>query len=218
MKPNESQLKKIRKLGSAALPEVEAEDLEIHQFIATDNFVARSRRKWAIPALDTIAKMLPGLPLMVDHDWYSTKSIVGVVVETSIIKATEIPIDFFHPQNTEHNYKIYAEEGYHAVLATIAIPTGSQINQGLQIGAISFVSIGGFKPTDLIDPVTGLSFDDPANKFHPPYPYWDDDKYTAPYAIRADTSDMAELSLVPIPDVPRAKLITVELKGLFNVN
>lgn len=217
MRPTEEQLRKIHSIASAALPLVEPESVAVHKFIAADNLIARSKRAWSSQAVETIARMLPGRPFMADHSWGLISAIQGVVIDSQVLSTPHIPRQFL--DNHKNNNEIFAKEGYKAAIATIAIPSASPLNSGLQIGAINTVSIGGFRPTDLLNPENGASFFAEANKGkrRPPLNGWADDEKTTAYAIWPDTSDMGELSAVVIPDNPRAQLITQELKDLFQL-
>jgi hypothetical protein len=210
--PTPEQLLKIQSLGSAALPQVSSDDLEIIPFIATDNLVARSLTKWALPALDTIAKLLPGLPFQLNHNWSEIGTITGLVFEAKVLALNQIPAELLQYPHNDH---IFQTEGYYPIIAHIAFPKTSTLLAGIQLGALTTVSIGGFKPTAYHCPWCNVPFDDPECPHVPPAWWRDDSTYTAPYIIRADTSDLGELSLVTIPDVPGAKTILNKYKDLY---
>ncbi len=193
---------------------VSANDLEIIPWIATDNLVARSLTKWALPALETIARLLPGLPFELNHDWESIEKITGLVFEAKVLALNQIPAELLqHP----HNERIFQTEGYHPIICNVAFPKTSTLLAGIQLGALASVSIGGFRPTEYICPYCNIPFDDPECPHFPPAWWRDESAYTAPYIIRADTSDLGELSLVTIPDVPGAKTILNKYKDLYQI-
>jgi hypothetical protein len=192
---------------------VEATAIEVVPFIATDNLVARSRTKWALPAIDTIAKLLVGKSFELNHDWDDVGSIVGVVFNTKVLHLNSVPEAYLLQQKSSD---VFQSEGYHPVIAEVAFPRTSTLLSGLQLGAVPNVSIGYFLITDLICPWCETSFSDYEDCPHvPPSPWYSDYSLTAPYAIRADTTDMGELSSVVIPDVIGAQMITNQYKAIY---
>lgn len=212
MQPTPDQLDKIHSYGSAALPTY-SEEIEVIPFIATDNLVARSRTKWSLAALDSIAAKLPGLPCQLNHDWEEVGTIVGLVFEAKVLPLDRIPQELLSVNH--YNPTIFNSEGYHPCIAHVAFPRTSSLLSGIQLGAINSVSIGGFKPTDYHCPICNTSFDDPDCPHVPPSYWRQDSTTTAPYIIRTDTTDLGELSIVTIPDVPGAKTILNKYKELY---
>jgi hypothetical protein len=175
--------------------------------------IARSRTKWALPALDTIARLLVGKPFELNHDWDDVGAIVGVVFDARVEHLSSVPAPYLLQKKSSD---VFQDEGYHPVIAEVAFPRTSSLLAGLQLGAVPNVSIGYFVTTDLICPWCDISFSDYENCPHvPPHPWWSDNAMTAPYAIRADTTDMGELSSVVIPDVIGAQMITSQYKTLY---
>jgi hypothetical protein len=192
---------------------VEASEIEVVPFIATDNLVARSRTKWALPALDTIARLLVGKPFELNHDWDDVGAIVGVVFDAKVLHLSSVPAPYLLQKKSSD---VFQSEGYHPVIAEVAFPRTSTLLSGLQLGAVPNVSIGYFTTTDLICPWCETSFNNYDDCPHiPPSPWWRDCSTTAPYAIRADTTDMGELSSVVIPDVIGAQMIKTEYASLY---
>jgi hypothetical protein len=216
MKPTEEQITVIRNYGSAALPAVNGESLEIVPFIASDNFVSRSKRKWAIAGLDSIAKMLPGLSFMLDHDWEEVDSIRGLIFSAKRLQLNSVPAEILSAAGNEAlNRQVFNTEGYSPVVIEVAFPATSQLLSGLQLGAIGRVSIGGFNATEITCPHCDTSFKNPKCPHYPPSRWWPDDPDTSDYAIWENTNDMAEASLVTIPDVPGAIAILNKYKELY---
>jgi hypothetical protein len=216
MKPTDQQLKTIRGYGSAVLPEVNSEELEIVPFIASDNFVSRSKRKWTIQALDSITRLLPGLSYQLDHDWDEVDTVRGLVFEAKRLQLDSVPYEILAAAGNEDlNRTVFSSEGYSPVIAHVAFPATSQLLSGLQLGAIGRVSIGGFMATDVCCPECDTSFRNPKCPHYPPSRWWPDDPDTTDYAIWQDTTDLCELSLVTIPDVPGAQTILNKYKDLY---
>jgi hypothetical protein len=191
---------------------VTAEEIEVVPFIATDNLVARSRTKWPLPALDKIAQLVVGKPFELNHDWDDVGAIVGVVFSAEVLHLERVPEAYLLQKGSRD---VFQDEGYHPVIAQVAFPRTSTLLSGLQLGAVPNVSIGYFKVTDLICPWCDVSFYDEDCPHVPPSPWYSDYSLTAPYAIRADTTDMGELSSVVIPDVIGAQMLTNQYKSIY---
>ena len=215
MQPTPEQLAIIQGFGSAALSLVTAAEIEVVPFIATDNLIARSRTKWALPALESIATLLVGRSFMLDHDWEEVENITGLVFQAEVLHLNQIPQEYLRPKG---NQELFIKEGYHPVLAWVAFPRTSSLLSGLQLGALQNVSIGYFVVDELICPHCEVSFWDADCPHVPPSNWWRDGISTAAYAIRPDTSDMGELSLVSIPDVPGAQMILNKYADLYAIS
>jgi hypothetical protein len=211
VEPTAAQLQKIQSYGSAALPSVA--EIEVIPVIATDNFCARSLTKWSLPALNTIASKLPGLPCQLDHNWSEVGTIVGLVFEATVLSLDRVPQELLSANR--HNAQIFSSEGYHPVIAHVAFPKTSSLLSGIQLGALNSVSIGGFTVTDYHCPWCNVSYSDPDCPHVPPAWWRQTTSNTAPYSIRVDTDDLGELSIVTIPDVPGAKIILNKYKELY---
>ena len=135
-----------------------------------------------------------------------------MVFEAEVLHLNQIPREYLRPKG---NQELFIKEGYHPVIALVAFPRTSSLLSGLQLGALQNVSIGYFVVDELICPYCETSFWDSECPHIPPSNWRSDSLFTAPYAIRPDTSDMGELSLVTIPDVLGAQMILNKYKDIY---
>ncbi len=151
---------------------------------------------------------------MLDHDWDEVDSITGLVFQAEVLHLSQVPQEYLRQKG---NSELFIQEGYHPVLAWVAFPRTSSLLSGLQLGALQNVSIGYFVCEELFCPHCEVSFWDPDCPHVPPSPWWRDRLCTAAYAIRPDTSEMGELSLVSIPDVIGAQLVLNKYADLYAI-
>lgn len=212
------QLAKINSFGSAGLPPYEANDLTAISFIATNNLIGRNQGKWSINTLKQIANLLPGISQTCNHDWYEIEDIQGVIFEATVFKSETAPsrlIDI--GGNGAINRQIIDQEGFAACLYKAALPSSNMVLSGLRLGSISKVSIGGFCGASYICPLCNVAFEDPDCPHYMPWDAQDAaDKRYAPYFLRDGAWDLGEVSLVLIPNIPGAGIITREDADFYN--
>ena len=212
---SEADYKKVLKYGAADLTPPDREALASFRVIFADNLVGRSQMTWAHDALKSIASRLPGCPFTVDHDWEEVSKTIGVIYDATVLGLPSAPDKFIDTHAADINREIIKKDGYKPVIGKVAIYDGDEALAMLSIGGGTKVSIGGFRVTDLWCPICDTSFFDEACPHVPPSPWYEDDEDTAPYAIRVDTTDMGETSLVLIPNAPGAGVVTNDIAEFF---
>lgn len=204
------QLVLINRYTPASMPPVEAEEVVSVTFIATDNLLTRSLGKWSEEDLDAIARLLPGLPFTLDHDWSDVAKSQGIVYDARVIRSTTAPAGAMdRAGNSSQNQEIVKREGYITVEADVAFPVTSPVLSGLKFGLIGNVSLGGFVYSDVLCPICKTSFDDKHCPHYVPDRGWgaESDENVAPYFIRQGVYDLGELSIVLIPNIPAAGVV-----------
>jgi hypothetical protein len=218
MKPTDKQYRKISEFLSADLEHPGPDDYEIVRFIASDNLLTRSFAKWDLPELANLAKLLPGCTFTLDHDWDSVGKIQGLIFDSYVQELTPDPLVVNAADNGKTNKKIIKSEGYFGTIIEVAFPSFGEILSHLRYGVARFVSIGGFLFKDRICPLCEVSFDDPSCPHIIPDPWWGffpgaivDGLEVAPYFVRSQLLDVGEVSLVLIPNLPGAKILSKQL-------
>lgn len=210
--PSEKQLALINTfLPSGAPPLTQSEVITV-PFVAADNLVNRSLDRWDIPSLAAMAKLLPGLPSLLDHDWDDVSKTWGKIYNAQLVRTQDASREVLdRAGNLSANQQIAAQEGLAQVVCEVFAPADSPVIQALKSGLIGGMSTGGFRFTDYHCPLCNSSFSDAACPHVPPDPYWGllpgEDSSIAPYAIRVGLFDMGEASVVTIPNLPNAGVI-----------
>lgn len=223
--PTPEQLKLIQNYsGLAGLPPLDQDDVFVVPFVAANNLINRSFQRWPSKELSKMVSLLPGNPLMFDHDWDSVKAIKGKIFDAKIVKS-QPPKDYLdagagtNNQNAEYNRKIIAEEGYVEAIAYVYFNAEySELLEDIYMGTLNNTSVGGYEFSDFFCPLTNTSFDDPSCNYLIPDPSWGilpgqvyetgmgDQMTVAPYADRVGLSDIGELSIVTIPRNHKAQV------------
>ena len=223
--PTKRQMELISSLSVPHLGEVSADELAVVSFIAADNLMNRSASKWDLTALKKIPNMLKkGLPLMLNHDWDNISSIAGIIFDGKTVRSAntdgrELNRIISLSGAEQFNREIILNEGYWTAQVSAAIPLNTfdyvqktyvenPILRGIRLGYYRFVSCG-FHMYELHCPLCNTSFMDRKCPHVPPSTIGetDPDGIIAPYAIRKKLTDMGELSLVTIPNLPGAEVI-----------
>lgn len=210
--PTEEQLKRINQYLPNGVDKLAADQVVTVPFIAADNLINRSYDKWDIDSLAVMAKLLPGLPAMLNHDWHDTTKTWGTIYNATLVQSRSAPaIALNRAGNFDSNRQIVAKEGFAQVLFEAFAPVDSPVVQALRMGHPGGISTGGFRFKDYVCPLCNVSFNDEENCPHLiPDSWWripGSHKDIAPYAIRVGLFDMGEASIVAIPNLPNAGVI-----------
>lgn len=206
MNPTLEQLALINRFTPVRMPDLTAEEVVTIPFTATDNLLTRSLGKWAAADLATLARLLPGLPFTLDHDWSDVSKSQGLVYDARVIKADTAPDEIVSAAgNYRSNSQIIKQEGYLTCECDVAFPNTSAIVSALKFGMLGKVSLGGFVYEDTLCPLCETSFLDKHCPHFLPEPFWSEpdggDGNIAPYFIRSGVYDLGELSSVLIPNI-----------------
>lgn len=211
-KPDEAELEKINSMLPSGANPRNSENTIIVPFVAADNLVNRSLDRWDLDSLQKMADLFPGLPMLLDHDWSDVGKVWGKIFESTYEHFSSAPRDSINAANNgKLNRQVVKDEGFGQVVAKAFSSPMNPVVQAIQNGFIGKVSSGGFEFKDYHCPLCKTSFRDESCPHYPPDKYWgitaDNDPDVAPYAIRVGLSDMGELSVVTIPNLPNAGVI-----------
>lgn len=219
--PTASQLEKINQYLPAGVAPLEAQEVFVlageYGVIACDNLISENYGKWSQESLRNFEKLLPGVPIMLDHDWEKVQKTVGKVFNAKFVKYSEAPDWAINKAgNFEYNRKIVADEGYLAVIADCYFPINSPIKESLRLGLVEDVSVGGFQYKASICPRCGINLlgeNTPEQLKNCPIEGdcgigREESKYIMRYFIRDGLFDVNELSFVWAGAAPAAGVIT----------
>ena len=200
--PTPEEMEKIKKFSNA-----EPHQVVVIEIIGADNLMNRSRGKWSVDSLRSLAMLAPGITLTLDHDWENINKVQGRVFDAYCEEEDEIPYDeLAKAGNFELNRWIVQEEGYKKLELKAIIPVDAPILESLWLGTICYVSLGNFTIEDIWCPLCDCSFYDAKCPHLIPSLIEPDTDMTAPFYIRKGSRDLGEVSLVLIPNLPGAKV------------
>ena len=209
--PTDKQLNLINQFVPSGMPALSASDVVTIPFVAADNLVNRSLDCWDVPSLKKMAKLLPGLPMTLDHDWEDTSKEWGRIYNAEFIRSQTAPEEAIdRAGNAKRNRSIVAKDGFNQVIFEVFAPIDSPVVQALKRGHSGGVSTGGFQFRDYHCPICEASFFDEKCPHVPPDRWMgitEDDPDVAPYAIRVGLFDMGEVSIVTMPNLPNAGIL-----------
>ena len=175
----------------------------IYRFIAANNLVGQTGKKWSISALEQIQRQLIGKPLQVDHLIGIESGNVGLILNSRLIaiepnEARHISLDKLGRNgDAQLNRSIINQEGLLLVVVDGAVLKTHWIADKLSNGFITGASVGGVDYLFLICPLCGISFCDCQHKI--PDNIYVKDPESAPFAIRTNVLNVRELSLTNYP-------------------
>lgn len=182
--------------------------------IVTDNLVNRGLARWPVESLQAQRKYLKGIPYKLDHDWDSVMGNFGRTFDTWLSSSDSAPAEVLDRAGMGRiNRKIVEREGFHQVGVLTYIDANHPVLDGIRKGIYSEVSMGGFAFNDFVCPICNTSFTDascphglPGPMQRSPYAklYFSKEELDmfAPYYERVGVSDIGEISLVSIPNLP----------------
>lgn len=208
--PDPNQLAIIHRYQPRDTEPLTADEICFVEFVAADNLVNRSKSRWHPTALPQLTDLVPGLNLMLDHDWNEVGKNQGLCISAWLMRDVTAPIELIEAAgNGRHNRKIIEAEGYQSLHFDAAIRVNSPLMDALRYCEVQFISQGGFEYQDIWCPLCDCSYhDDACPHFLPSYWKDEDTKYTMPYYERKDVTDLGEISLVTIPNLPGARVVS----------
>jgi hypothetical protein len=210
--PTPEQMQLINGFLPQGAPDLTAADVVTIPFVAANNLVNRGLDCWDISSLEAMARLLPGLPALTDHDWESIEDIWGRIYSAELIIERSVDSRILgRAGQFENNRAIVQKHGFAQVVFQVFAPVDSPIVHRLRLGIGGNISTGGFRFTDYLCPYCSTSFRDEKCEHIPPDPGWGIlpglDESITEYAIRTGLYDMGEASLVVIPNLPAADII-----------
>lgn len=210
--PSPRQLVEINRfLPSGAEPFTSDQVISI-PFLAADNLINRSGDKWDVDSLRQMARLFPGLPATLDHDWESTLKEWGRVYSAQLVESSDVPMEALERAgNKGLNNGVVKKEGFWQVVCQVFATVDKPIVQMLNSGHSGSVSTGGFQFRDYHCSECGTTFDDPKCPHIPDNPWLTraerKELSIAPYSVRVGLYDLAEISIVTVPRLPNAGII-----------
>lgn len=162
--------------------------------IASDNLIGRSGFRNPVSEMPALAKFLKGKPALIDHEMGEVEGGWGRIVETAIVQAVT-PDDL-----DELNQAIVQKEGYWQLHCTIAVAPDHPYLKDFDYESKGELSIT-FVYSQIRCP--GCTCGDAVWSRNCP-----NDAYSLPYLERFGVSDAFEISLVCVPAVKSAKVLT----------
>ena len=210
--PSASQMDSINAFLPQGAPNLNAAELVTIPFIAANNLVNRSLDVWNIQALEDMARLLPGLPALMNHNWDSISDIWGRIYSAEMIVERSVDVKVLSRSGQfENNRAIVQKSGFAQVVFEVFAPADSPVVHALKMGFGGNISTGGFCFTDYLCPCCSTSFNDENCAHIPPDVGWGIlpglDESITEYAIRSGLYDLGEASLVVIPNLPEADII-----------
>lgn len=208
---SDSDMEKIKLFST-----LNKDELVVARIRAADNLLNREYGKWGTDELSALAAMIPGVPLMLDHDWGEIDKIVGKVFSAEVRRgdasSPTAAKAMVRAGNFDANRKVMTKEGFAELIVDVYLRDFHPAVERILSGEWSEVSVGGFRYSDLWCPICDTSFSDESCPHLLPVPglqYGDGDEI-APYYIRKGVFDVGELSLVTIPNLPAAQVLLWE--------
>lgn len=210
--------------------ENQSEDYEYFTFMASDNLINFSYRKWSTEILNQMAKNHANIPLILNHEWDAVETTLGYCTKSWIEKSENLPNSYSQvPGMEKFNKKIVEKEGLHNLYLKFAVPKHLELEiKHLKTGIYNFVSTGGLllKPefvcpncTELRGEKTTFTQKDKKGNYVCPhamphpwlFQYFDEDELAdmeiADYVIIDGDYSPSELSLVVAGNYPSAKKV-----------
>lgn len=186
---------------------VGADEIALVEFTIADNLLNRSNSRWHPTALPELVELCPGLNLSLDHDWDAVEKSQGLIITAwQIIDAVAPPKLIKAAGNEDYNRQILSKEGYRSIHCDVAFRITSPTLDSLRFCEVQYVSQGGFDFGDIWCPICNDSYYGDCPHHLPsdvgmrgePMPYYE----------RKDVCDLGEVSLVLIPNLPGARVVS----------
>lgn len=208
--PTPAQLDLINGYQPRDVEPLTADEICLVEFVAADNLVNRSKSRWHPTALPELSDLIPGLNLMLDHDWAEVNKNQGLAISAWLVRDMTAPIELIEAAgNGRYNRKIIEAEGYQSIHFDVSMRVNSPLMDALRYCEVQYISQGGFDFEDIWCPLCDCSYYDPECPHLLPSCWGDDDpKLTMPYYERKDVTDLGEISLVTIPNLPGARVVS----------
>jgi hypothetical protein len=139
--PTAKDLDAIKKLTGQPS---EVDDWVVWSFLAADNTIHLDFQAFSPSILERYAHTISGHSVILDHSWGSVGTAKGLIFESALYRANELPEDA--PQyiaNTRTSTELaIAEGGYYWILAKVAFRANTPVADGLADGSLNRCSIG----------------------------------------------------------------------------
>ena len=205
----------------------------VERFVLIDNLINHHFHKYSLDTLRQLVKVIPGIPLIFDHDQTKASQIMGTAISASLVTADKPPagvIDATDRESKKYNLEILRKERYQRVEALFYFskddPRISNIRDGLWKNISVTIAFPDDASNSFICPKCNIPFVNSECPHHPPvrdkseqvrvlkamHPNLKEhqlDDLIAPYhEIRHPDIKAIELSFVVNPAIPASGLHT----------
>ena len=205
----------------------------VERFVLIDNLINHHFHKYSLDTLRQLVKVIPGIPLIFDHDQTKASQIMGTAISASLVTADKPPagvIDATDRQSKKYNLEILRKERYQRVEALFYFskddPRISNIRDGLWKNISVTIAFPDDASNSFICPKCNIPFVNSECPHHPPardrseqvrvlkamHPnlkeYQLDDLIAPYHEIRHPDIKAIELSFVVNPAIPASGLHT----------
>ena len=214
----------------------------VERFVLIDNLINHHFHKYSLDTLRQLVKVIPGIPLIFDHDQTKASQIMGTAISASLVTADKPPagvIDETDKESKKYNLEILRKERYQRVEALFYFskddPRISNIRDGLWKNISVSILFPDNASNSFICPKCNIPFVDPEcphhsptrdrteqvrmlKAMHPNLKEYQLDDLIAPYhEIRHPDIKAIELSFVVNPAIPASGLHTEKcILNFFN--
>jgi hypothetical protein len=212
--PDEQQMAKIAALLPYGSEDPKPKDFRYVTFVASDNFVNRDLMAWSLGCLQGMAASSYGKSLLMDHDWWDCEDVQGVIFDSRIVRYADAPSEVIDAigQRDCNLSQMRRDSGYITLEIDVFFPSDSKTLEYIASGVYQNCSTGGIRITPsgalsgLICPLCNVSFSDPSCPHTIPIPY-ESHPDPAPYAIKDGFTELIELSVVVLGNLPNAGVL-----------
>ena len=205
----------------------------VERFVLIDNLINNHFHKFSLDTLRQLVKVIPGIPLIFDHDQTKASQIMGTAISASLVTADKPPagvIDATDRESKKYNLEILRKERYQRVEALFYFSKNDPRISNIRDGLWKNISVTIALPDDIsnsfVCPKCNIPFVSSECPHHPPtkdrseqirmlkamHPNLKDyqlDDLIAPYhEIRHPAIKAIELSFVVNPAIPASGLHT----------
>jgi len=205
----------------------------VERFVLIDNLINHHFHKYSLDTLRQLVKVIPGIPLIFDHDQTKASQIMGTAISASLVTADKPPagvIDATDRESKKYNLEILRKERYQRVEALFYFskddPRISNIRDGLWKNISVTIAFPDDASSSFVCPKCNIPFVSSECPHHPPtkdrseqirmlkamHPnlkeYQLDDLIAPYHEIRHPAIKAIELSFVVNPAIPASGLHT----------
>jgi len=211
--PSDAQLSLIQRQAPKGVI-YHAENFVSVPILVSHNFMSHSNGVWHSDSLEAMARLFPGHPIALDHNWDEVESAVGFIYDAFTIRTIDAPINILNAADYfDVNRQILAKDGFIALILQAAFPVASAAAMAIGESRARYVSTGGLASRETTCPHCNTSFDDPLCPHDEPHPltlyfYGDDPSFNfATHYIRGQFLAAIESSLVVMGNLPGAEIL-----------
>jgi hypothetical protein len=214
-KPSPERLAMMNRFRPLGRAEYTADEMVSVPLMCSNNLLTWGGSRWAIDAVNKMADTYADMSNLLNHDDGDVKESVGFVYDAEVISSNAVPRSVIEGAGeAEYNEIIVKTEGYHQLVAYVAIAADHPILNALSYNRISRVSTGCITDGTYRCPFDNTEFDMNTltceeGHYHPLarwYMRLREDDVVAPYYIKDGVISSYELSFVVVGNLPAASI------------